>query len=105
MARKLSTNLATHTCLCDVARLLPHVLTQMFHVFGHQVFLDTDDSHVWGHVADLPTTPTGRGRDRGRHHENTDAPNPFRLRLKNCDARVQMHMSVSRVERHPTFVI
>jgi hypothetical protein len=28
-----------------------------------------------------------------------------RLRLKNCDARVQMHMSVSRVERHPTFVI
>ena len=93
MVRKVIINLATHTCLCDVARLLPHVLTQIFQVFGHQVFLDTDDSHVWGHVADLPTTPTGRGRDRGRHHENTDAPNPVpseieKLRCKGADAYV-----------------
>jgi hypothetical protein len=75
MDRKLNNNPASHTCLCDVARLLPHVLTQILQGFGHLVFLDTDDSHGWGHVADLHTTPTGRGRDRGRHGENNEAPN------------------------------
>ena len=106
MVRKLIINLATHTCLCDVARLLPHVFTQIFQVFGHLVFLDTDDSHSWRHEADLHPTPAGRGRASGSHHENTAASNPEPSDIeKNCNARVQMHMCVCRVERHLTFVI
>jgi len=106
MVRKVIINLATHTCLCDVARLLPHVFTQIFQVLGHLVFLDTDDSHSWRHVAGLHPTPAGRGRASGSHHENTAASNPEPSDIeKNCNARVQMHMCVCRVERHLTFVI